>query len=106
MGCCPIVYGSSKGALDQITRCMAVELGPHNIRVNSVNPVFTPDTHMAEIAYATFGVDFYEEYKQRIPLKRFAKVDDCVRAVFYLASHKSDMINGAFLPVDGGYWCT
>ena len=43
---------------------------------------------------------------QYIPLHKFAKIDDVVNAILYLASDKADMINGAMLPVEGGEWCT
>ena len=106
IGISPILYGSSKAALDQISRCMAVELGPHNIRVNCINPALVPDTPMGGLAADTWGDAFIAEYQQQIPMKKFLKMDDVVHTVLYLASDKADMITGAVLPIDGGYVCT
>ena len=94
-------YCVSKGALDQLTRVMAVELGPANIRVNSVNPTVVL-TEMGKAAWS-------DEAKAapmlaRIPLRRFAEEQDVVNAIVFLLSDKAAMVNGAFLPVDGGFW--
>lgn len=93
-------YCASKGALDQLTRVMALELGPHGIRVNSVNPTVTL-TPMAEMAWS-------EQSKRdamlaKIPLGRFAKPTEIARTVAFLLSDHSAMINGVTLPIDGGY---
>ncbi|GAC1365511.1 MAG: SDR family oxidoreductase [Ktedonobacteraceae bacterium] len=93
-------YCASKGALDQLTRVMAVELGPHQIRVNAVNPTVTL-TPMAEMAWSDplkSGA-----MKARIPLGRFASPLDVAHTVAYLLSEQADMIHGATLPVDGGF---
>ena len=101
------VYCASKRALDQITRCMAVELGPHQIRVNSVNPTAVEDTHMYETAKppGTPVPPHLEQLMDRTPLKRFCKMENIINATLYLLSDKADMINGAILPVDGGVLC-
>ncbi|GER90576.1 short-chain dehydrogenase/reductase [Dictyobacter vulcani] len=93
-------YCASKGALDQLTRVMALELGPFQIRVNAVNPTITM-TPMGEMAWrdpAKSG-----PMKARIPLGRFAKPMDVAHAVAYLLSSGADMIHGVTLPVDGGF---
>ncbi len=105
-GVAQIVYSSSKAALDQITRCMAVELGPHNIRVNSVNPTLVEDTPMTQDILKTIDKELLVSVDQRVPLKRLPKMEDVVNAVLYLLSEKADMINGAFLRVDAGRSCT
>ena len=93
-------YCASKGALDQLTRVMALELGPYNIRVNAVNPTVTL-TPMAEMAWSdptkSAGM------MARIPLQRFALPRDVSGVVAFLLSPQAAMIHGATLPVDGGF---
>jgi L-xylulose reductase len=93
-------YCASKGALDQLTRMMALELGPHNIRVNSVNPTvtLTPMGAMAWSDPAKSG-----PMLARIPLNHFAQPLDVAQVIAYLLSDQAAMINGAILPVDGGF---
>ncbi|XP_066249214.1 L-xylulose reductase-like [Euwallacea similis] len=94
------IYSASKGALDSFTRSLALELGPKNIRVNCVNPtvVLTPLGRQAwsnpSARYAMLA---------KIPLQRFAEVDDVVNAVVFLLSDQASMITGHCLPVDGGF---
>ncbi len=93
-------YCASKGALDQLTRVMAIELGPHQIRVNSVNPtvVLTP---MGEMAWA--DPKKRSAMLAKIPLGKFAMPIDVANAVVYLLSDKANLIHGAMLPIDGGF---
>ncbi|XP_023247530.1 L-xylulose reductase-like [Copidosoma floridanum] len=97
------VYCCSKAAVTMLTKSLARELGPHNIRVNCVQPtlVMTDSTKnfIKDIKKA-------EDMKNRIPLGRFAEVEDVVDAVVYLLSDRSSMITGTGLPVDGGYLTT
>jgi L-xylulose reductase len=93
-------YCASKGALDQLTRVMALELGPHQIRVNAVNPTVTL-TPMGEMAWGDPKKS--EPMRARIPLGRFALPSDVAHAVVYLLSDQADMIHGAMLPIDGGF---
>ncbi len=96
-------YCASKGALDQLTRVMAVELGPHRIRVNSVNPTVTL-TPMGEMAWS--DPKKRAAMLAKIPLGRFAKPQDIAHAVAYLLSDQADLIHGAMLPIDGGFLAT
>ncbi|XP_039357409.1 L-xylulose reductase [Mauremys reevesii] len=94
------VYCSTKSALDMLTKVMALELGPHKIRVNSVNPTVVM-TDMGQINWS-------EPQKaaamiSRIPLGKFAEVDDVVNSILFLLSDKSAMTTGVSLPVDGGF---
>jgi len=94
------VYCATKGALDMTTKVMALELGPHKIRVNSVNPTVVM-TDMGRKNWA-------DETKRngmltRIPLCRFAEVSEVVGPVLYLLSDESSMVHGHFMMVDGGY---
>ena len=96
-------YCASKGALDQLTRVMALELGPHNIRVNAVNPTVTL-TQMGEMAWGDPKKS--GPMLAKIPLGRFAKPHDVAHTVAYLLSDQADMIHGATLPIDGGFLAT
>ncbi|XP_020856585.1 carbonyl reductase [NADPH] 2-like [Phascolarctos cinereus] len=93
-------YSSTKGAMDMLTKIMALELGPHKIRVNTVNPTLVL-THMGR-KFAT-NVEFANALKERIPLKKFAEVEDVVYGILFLLSDKSAMVNGSGILVDGGY---
>lgn len=96
-------YCASKGALDQLTRMMALELGPHNIRVNAVNPTVTL-TPMGQMAWGDPAKS--APMLQRIPLGRFAQPLHVAQTVAFLLSDRADMIHGAVLPVDGGFLIT
>eukprot|EP01135_Chromosphaera_perkinsii_P012428 Nk52_evm39s2657 gene=Nk52_evmTU39s2657 len=92
-------YCSSKGALDQMTRVMAHELGPKKIRVNAVNPtvIFTP---MGREAWADPAKS--RALTDRTPLGRFAEEHEVVDPIMFLLSSKASMITGVMLPIDGG----
>ncbi|XP_033840850.1 L-xylulose reductase [Periophthalmus magnuspinnatus] len=96
------VYCSTKAALDMLTKVMALELGPYQIRVNSVNPTVVM-TEMGRIGWS--DPEKASAMKSRIPLGRFAEVEDVVNSILFLLSDKSNMISGATLPVDGGFLC-
>lgn len=93
-------YCASKSGLDHLARVMALELGQHNIRVNTVNPtvVLTPMGKMAWGDPAKAG-----PMKARIPLDRFAEPEEVSDAVLYLLSDKASMLHGVVLPIDGGF---
>ncbi len=93
-------YCASKAGLDHLTRVMALELGPHQIRVNSVNPtvILTP---MGEKVWGDPAKG--DPMRARIPLGRFGYPIHVAQAVAYLLSDQADMINGIIMPVDGGY---
>jgi len=96
-------YCASKGALDQLTRVMALEWGPHGIRANCVNPTVTL-TPMGEMAWG--DPQKSAPMLAKIPLGRFAQPRDVAYAVAYLLSDEAGMINGVSLPVDGGFLAT
>lgn len=100
-------YCASKAALDQFTRCSAVELGPKKIRVNTVSPgliagSFQKSAGMDEEVYRKM----MEGVKQSYPLGRIADPEDVADAICFLASEKAKYITGVVLPVDGGKSCT
>jgi 3-oxoacyl-[acyl-carrier protein] reductase len=94
------VYSATKAALDGLTRSLARELGPRQIRVNSVAPGYF-ESEM------TGGIG--EEQKQRIarrtPLGRLARIDEIANAVYFLTSDQASFITGQTLVVDGGITC-
>ena len=93
-------YCASKAALDALTRVMAIELGVHGIRVNTVNPVVTL-TPMAEKVWSEPAKS--APMLARIPLQRFVQPDEVARTIAYLLSSDSSMVNGVSLAVDGGF---
>ncbi len=95
-----ISYGSSKAALDNITRVSALELGKYNIRVNSVNPsvVMTPMS-----AWYWGRDDIGRPFLDAMPLGRWATEDDIAAPIVFLLSDGAAMISGVSLPIDGGY---
>ena len=93
-------YCATKGALDAMTRVMAVELGPHGIRVNSVNPVVTL-TPMAIKAWS--DPEKANSMLSRIPMGRFVEPAEVADTILYLLSPRASMVTGASLTVDGGF---
>jgi NAD(P)-dependent dehydrogenase (short-subunit alcohol dehydrogenase family) len=95
------VYGISKGALIQMTRMLAVEWAEHGIRVNAVAPGRL-DTPSPSRAARTGDTNYMEAMRARIPLQRFATVEEVAAAVCYLAGPQAASITGQTLVVDGG----
>ncbi|MGA2477223.1 MAG: SDR family oxidoreductase [Spirochaetia bacterium] len=93
-------YCISKGGVDQLTRCMARELGPHGIRTNAIAPVMTM-TPMGRKAWS--DPEKSRPMLAKIPLGRFNETIDVANAVLFLLSDTAAMVNGAVLPVDGGF---
>jgi NAD(P)-dependent dehydrogenase (short-subunit alcohol dehydrogenase family) len=95
-----ISYGSSKAALDNITRVSALELGRHGIRVNAVNPtvVMTPMS-----AWYWGRPEIQGPFLQTMPLGRWATEDEIAAPIVFLLSDGASMISGVCLPVDGGF---
>jgi NAD(P)-dependent dehydrogenase (short-subunit alcohol dehydrogenase family) len=98
-----LAYCVSKAALDQLTRCSALELASKGVRVNAVNPgVVVTDIHkrggMNEDAYAAF----LEHSKTTHPLGRVGKPEEIADLILFLASEKASWITGATYSIDGG----
>ncbi|XP_055348434.1 L-xylulose reductase-like [Paramacrobiotus metropolitanus] len=98
------VYCASKAALDAVTRSMALELGPHKIRVNSILPNLILTDMAMEAGYT--DPTTAKPFLDRTPLGRLGDVDDCVNAVVFLLSDRSKFITGVHLPIDGGFLAT
>jgi NAD(P)-dependent dehydrogenase (short-subunit alcohol dehydrogenase family) len=94
------LYCATKHGLEGLTKALAVELAPHDIRVNSLAPTFI-DTPMT----ATFLADanFRSSVLSKIKLGRLATVDDIVGAAVFLCSDAARFMTGASLVVDGGW---
>jgi NAD(P)-dependent dehydrogenase (short-subunit alcohol dehydrogenase family) len=92
-------YAATKGAMDAATRSLAIELGPHGIRVNSVAPGVV-DTEMWARNKAIPGV--IEEIEALTPLRRWATPDDIADVVVFLASDGARFVTGETVCVDGG----
>ncbi len=97
------VYNASKGAVVLMSKSMAAEFAPDQVRVNCVNPVFNPDTALSS-AFAGGEVDEARRAKfmASIPLGRFSTAQDVANACLYLASDEASMITGVNIEVDGG----
>ncbi len=95
-----ISYGSSKAALDNITRVSALELGKYNIRVNSVNPTVV----MTEMSASYWGRPEIEgPFLKQMPLGRWANEDEIAAPIVFLLGDGASMITGVSLPIDGGF---
>jgi len=94
------VYSATKGAVDTITFALAQELGPRNIRVNSLNPgmVETEGVHAAGI----IGSDFQKEAIARTPLGRIGQPRDIATVAAFLASDDSAWLSGQAIEAAGG----
>ena len=96
------VYNSSKGAVITMSKSMAAEFGPERIRVNCVNPVFSPDTSLsADFAGGALTEEAKERFLATIPLGRFSSPLDVANACLYLASDEAAFISGVCIEVDG-----
>lgn len=94
------VYCASKGGVNQLVRVLALEWGPHGVTVNAVAPTFiyTPGT-----AERLDDPEYLAGVVARIPVGHVGTIADVAGAVVYLASEAGGLVNGAILPVDGGW---
>jgi NAD(P)-dependent dehydrogenase (short-subunit alcohol dehydrogenase family) len=94
------LYASSKWGLEGLTRCMAIDLAPHGIRVNTICPTFI-DTALTRPILETPG--FRDFVLSRIKLGRLGRMDELSGALLLLASDASTLMTGSSLMVDGGW---
>lgn len=91
-------YAASKGGLESLTKAMALDLAPYNIRVNAV----APGLIRTEMLLAPMPATVAEELERFIPFKRFGNPEELAAAVVFLASPAASYITGILLPVDAG----
>jgi NAD(P)-dependent dehydrogenase (short-subunit alcohol dehydrogenase family) len=97
------VYNLTKAAVDMLTKSMAVELGPKNIRVNSVNPIIIITPISKPFFEKGVGLTVKDRVVARTPLGRIAELDEVVNTMIFLLSDAAPMINGEQIFIDGGY---
>jgi NAD(P)-dependent dehydrogenase (short-subunit alcohol dehydrogenase family) len=94
------VYCASKHAMEGFTKAMAVELAPHNIRVNSLGPTFL-ETPMTKPFFE--NKIFRDEVLSKIKLGRLGQLEELTGAIVFLASDASSLMTGSALVLDGGW---
>jgi 2-deoxy-D-gluconate 3-dehydrogenase len=94
------VYCASKHALEGMIKAMAIEWGPHNIRINTICPTFIK-TPLTEVTFS--NPERVSWIKSKIKLDRIGEVEDIMGAVLFLASDASALITGTSLKIDGGW---
>jgi NAD(P)-dependent dehydrogenase (short-subunit alcohol dehydrogenase family) len=94
------VYCMTKHAIEGLTKAMAVELAPNNIRVNAIGPTFL-ETPMTAVFFE--NAEFRSWAINRIPMGRIGRMDEITGAIVFLASPAASLITGASLAIDGGW---
>jgi NAD(P)-dependent dehydrogenase (short-subunit alcohol dehydrogenase family) len=95
-------YCVAKAALDMLTRCAALDLAPHGVRVNAINPgVVVTELHTVTQAVADYPA-FLERGKATHPIGRVGNVEEVATLILYLLSDEAGWITGACMPIDGG----
>jgi 2-deoxy-D-gluconate 3-dehydrogenase len=95
-----LAYAPSKGAVNQLTRSLAIEWGAKGVNVNAIAPVFTLTAINRELLQDPEKTAWV---LSRIPMKRLGELDDLFGPVVFLASEASNFVNGHILIVDGGW---
>jgi NAD(P)-dependent dehydrogenase (short-subunit alcohol dehydrogenase family) len=97
-----LAYCVSKAAVDQLTRCAALDLAPHGVRVNAVNPgVVVTELHTVSNAVPDYQ-GFLERSKGTHPLGRVGQPEEIASLILFLLSREADWITGATYGIDGG----
>ena len=98
-----LAYCVSKAGVDQLTRCAALELAPHGIRVNAVNPgVVVTNLHRSSGVNEENYAAFLERSKQTHPLGRAGEPEEIAELIVFLASARAGWITGETISIDGG----
>jgi 3-oxoacyl-[acyl-carrier protein] reductase len=94
-------YNASKGWMITATKAMAIELAPHGIRVNAINPV-AGDTPLLKSFMGEDTPEIRAKFLSTIPIGRFSTPEDMGNAALYLCSDEASMVTGVAMEVDGG----
>jgi 3-oxoacyl-[acyl-carrier protein] reductase len=97
-------YQASKGAINALTRQMAVDYGPDNIRSNAIIVGFI-NTGSESMQRLVSGGQFITRVREQIAMPRLGAPRDIANGVVYLASDEGSYVTGILLPIDGGYTC-
>ena len=92
-------YCTSKAAVIHLTKAMAVEFAPHDIRVNSVSPGYIRTELVEPLA------EYHSQWEPKIPMGRLGRPDELTGLYLYLASEASSYMTGSDIVIDGGYTC-
>ncbi|MDR2184306.1 MAG: glucose 1-dehydrogenase [Treponema sp.] len=98
-------YNTSKAGVLHLTRSLAAEWAPQNIRVNSISPGYTKTALVDKLLETPEGKTILPKWLEKIPAARMAATGDLQGAVVYLASPASDYMTGSDMIIDGGYCC-
>jgi NAD(P)-dependent dehydrogenase (short-subunit alcohol dehydrogenase family) len=98
-----LAYCVSKSGMDQLTRCAALEMAPHGVRVNAVNPgVTVTNLHTRGGMNAESYAAFLQRSKETHPLGRPGQPDEVADLIVFLASDRAGWMTGETIPIDGG----
>jgi 3-oxoacyl-[acyl-carrier protein] reductase len=95
-------YNGSKGAVTLITKSMAVELAPDNIRANAINPALAETPLLTTFMGGPDTPETRSRFLASIPLGRLGRADDVANVALFLADPASEFVTGVCLEVDGG----
>jgi 3-oxoacyl-[acyl-carrier protein] reductase len=95
-------YSASKGAAILLTKALAIELAPSNIRVNAICPVAANTPMLERFGFGATRDEAVQRFVASIPLGRLAEPEDIAQAAVYLASDEARAVTGITLEVDGG----
>jgi NAD(P)-dependent dehydrogenase (short-subunit alcohol dehydrogenase family) len=98
-----VSYNVTKASVDLLTKAMAVELGPKNIRVNAINPTIIMTPLVKHFYEKGAGVQLKQMVTARTPMGRIAELDEVVNTILFLLSDLAPMIHGENIFIDGGY---
>lgn len=92
-------YIASKGAIEGLTRAMAIDLAPHGVRVNAVAPgLIATEALLAGMPQA----DLQAEIQRYVPIGRFGNPEEIAAAILFICSNQASYLNGAVIPIDAG----
>ena len=96
-----VAYSSSKAAIEELIRAVAVEYGPFGVLANCVAPGFV----LTDLTYQNNDAEQLQALSQRIPVGRLAEPEEIARFIAWLASAENSYITGQAIAIDGGFLC-